>query len=60
MNQSTHPMTDSSEMRESLVLRLIEILNLEEYIDTSIEQILQVIERKTGFDAVGKYRRRGP
>jgi GAF domain-containing protein len=53
MTQSTHQMIDSSAMRESLAISLIEILNSEEDIDTSIEQILQVIKHKTGFDAVG-------
>ena len=53
MTQSTHQMIDSSAMRESLAISLLEILNSEEDIDTSIEQILQVIKHKTGFDAVG-------
>ncbi len=40
-------------MRESLVISLLEILNSEEDIDTSIEQILQAIKHKIAFDAVG-------
>lgn len=53
MTQSTHQIIDSPAMRESLAISLLEILNSEEDIDTSIEQILQVIKHKTGFDAVG-------
>ena len=53
MAQSTHQIIDSPAMRESLAISLLEILNSEEDIDTSIEQILQVIKHKTGFDAVG-------
>jgi len=53
MTQSTHQIIDSPAMRESLAISLLEILNSEEEIDTSIEQILQVIKHKTGFDAVG-------
>ena len=53
MTQSTHQIIDSPAMRESLAISLLEILNSEEDIGTSIEQILQVIKHKTGFDAVG-------
>ena len=40
-------------MRESLAISLLEILNSEEDIDTSVEQILQFIKLKIGLDAVG-------
>ena len=53
MPQSTHPIIDSPAMRESLTISLLNILNSEDDIDTSIEQILQVIKQITGFDAVG-------
>ena len=53
MTQSIHQIIDSPAMRESLAISLLEILNSEENIESSIEQILRVIKHKTGFDAVG-------
>lgn len=53
MARSTHQSIDTPEMRESLALGLLEILNSEGEIDTLIHQILQVIKQKTGLDAVG-------
>lgn len=53
MTQSAHQVIDSPEMRESLAIGLLEILNSTENLVDSIDQILQIIKHKTGFDAVG-------
>lgn len=53
MTRSTHQIIDSPAMRESLAISLFEILNSEDDIYTSIEEILQAIKQKTGFYAVG-------
>ncbi|MDP8217870.1 MAG: hypothetical protein P9M03_03990 [Candidatus Theseobacter exili] len=59
MLQSPQQIIDSPAMRESLAIGLLEILNSEDDIETSIEQILQLIKRKTGYDAIGIRLRRG-